>query len=98
MLVTRIAEDAADQLRASLANVEVNDLARTALVRGGLHPPRGTGTVAVVTAGTSDLPVAEEAAVTLDALGTACDARDGRRCRGSIACWRSIRSFARQPS
>jgi NCAIR mutase (PurE)-related protein len=69
VLVTRIGEDAADQLRASLPNVEVNDLARTALVRGNTPAPRGTGTVAVVTAGTSDLPVAEEAAVTLDALG-----------------------------
>jgi hypothetical protein len=69
VLVTRIGEDAADQLRASLPNVELNDLARTALVRGNIPAPRGTGTVAVVTAGTSDLPVAEEAAVTLDALG-----------------------------
>jgi len=67
--VTRIAADAASRLAASLPNVEVNQLARTAFVRGESPAPRGTGTVAVVTAGTSDLPVAEEAAVTLDALG-----------------------------
>lgn len=69
VLVTRIAEDAAERLHSSLSGVELNDLARTALVRGNIPAPRGKGTVAVVTAGTSDLPVAEEAAVTLDALG-----------------------------
>jgi len=69
VLVTRVAEDAAHRLASSMPNVEVNELARTALVRGGSSAPRGTGTIAVVTAGTSDLPVAEEAAVTLDALG-----------------------------
>jgi len=69
VLVTRIAEDAADHLTSSLPNVEVNELARTAFVPGNTPAPRGTGTVAIVTAGTSDLPVAEEAAVTLDALG-----------------------------
>jgi pyridinium-3,5-biscarboxylic acid mononucleotide synthase len=69
VLVTRLAQDAAHRLRSTLPGVELNDLARTALVRGNAPPPRGTGTVAVVTAGTSDLPVAEEAAVTLDALG-----------------------------
>jgi len=69
VLVTRIAEDAAHRLASMLSDVELNTLARTAFVRPGSPAPRGTGTVAVVTAGTSDLPVAEEAAVTLDALG-----------------------------
>ena len=32
-------------------------------------PPRGTGRVAIVSAGTSDLPVAEEAAVTAEIMG-----------------------------
>jgi len=68
-LVTRA--DAA--VRAALADrwedVEVNALARTVLLRGAVLPSRDTRTVAVVTAGTSDLPVAEEAVVTLDALG-----------------------------
>ncbi len=69
VLVTRVSEDAANRLASSLANVELNSLSRTAFVRGESPAPRGTGTVAVVTAGTSDLPVAEEAAATLDALG-----------------------------
>jgi NCAIR mutase (PurE)-related protein len=69
VLVTRIAPDAADQLQASLDGVEVNRVARTAYRLGADIPPRGKGSVAIVTAGTSDLPVAEEAAVTLAALG-----------------------------
>jgi len=69
VLVTRIAPDAAEQLEASLDSVELNGVARTAYRQGADAPPRGNGTVAIVTAGTSDLPVAEEAAVTLAALG-----------------------------
>jgi hypothetical protein len=69
VLVTRIADDAATRLAASMPNVELNPLAHTAFISSDSPPPRGTGTVAVVTAGTSDLPVAEEAAVTLGALG-----------------------------
>lgn len=74
VLVTRISPDAAEMLSASLPNVNVNELGRTAYLAGNEPPAQGTGTVAVVTAGTSDLPVAEEAAVTLAALGN-CVAR-----------------------
>jgi NCAIR mutase (PurE)-related protein len=69
VLVTRIAPDAADRLQAALDGVQVNRVARTAYRLGADTPPRGKGSVAIVTAGTSDLPVAEEAAVTLAALG-----------------------------
>jgi pyridinium-3,5-biscarboxylic acid mononucleotide synthase len=69
VLVTRIASDAAELLQASLDGVELNATARTAFRPGTEPAPLGSGTVAIVTAGTSDLPVAEEAAVTLAALG-----------------------------
>jgi len=69
VLVTRLSADAAEFLRAKLPDVELNAVARTAYLRGNEPPPRGEGKVVVVTAGTSDLPVAEEAAVTLEALG-----------------------------
>ena len=69
VLVTRIAPDAADRLQSSLDGVELNPVARTAYRQGSDAPQRGNGTVAIVTAGTSDLPVAEEAAVTLGAMG-----------------------------
>src|SRR6185437_15219771 len=55
VLVTRIAIDACDALVASLPGVEVNVVARTAYLPGREPPAPGVGTVAIVTAGTSDL-------------------------------------------
>ncbi len=74
LLVTRLSDDGAAALATSLPGVQLNALAHTAYLPGAEPPTPGTGTVAVVTAGTSDLPVAEEAAVTLAALGN-CVAR-----------------------
>ncbi|MBM3885594.1 MAG: nickel pincer cofactor biosynthesis protein LarB [Gemmatimonadetes bacterium] len=80
-LVTRVAPDGQAALRAHFPTVEVNPLGRTVLLRAATAPADrvagdlsstarpATRTVAVVTAGTSDLPVAEECAVTLDAIG-----------------------------
>jgi NCAIR mutase (PurE)-related protein len=52
----------------------VNELGRTVyLPRDPEPPPSGRGTVLVVTAGTADLPVAEEAAVTGRAFGNRVD-------------------------
>ncbi len=48
--------------------LEYHDRARL-LVAGGLPEPDGNGTVVVASAGTSDLPVAEEAALTAEFLG-----------------------------
>ena len=68
-LVTR-ADDAARQALATrFPDARVNALARTVALAGTVTVPTGGGTVLVVTAGTSDLPVAEEAAETLRALG-----------------------------
>ena len=74
VLITRIQPEAAHALGGAIPDVELNAVARTAYVPGSEPAPRGAGTVAVVTAGTSDLPVAEEASVTLAALGN-CVAR-----------------------
>jgi NCAIR mutase (PurE)-related protein len=68
-LATRLSDEAMAALTARFPNVEVNALGRTAFLRGGEPAPAGRGTILIVTAGTSDLPVAEEAAVTADALG-----------------------------
>jgi NCAIR mutase (PurE)-related protein len=68
-LATRVDPLAAQRLRARFQSVELNDLARTAYLAGREPPPPGRGPVLVMTAGTSDLPVAEEAAVTLRAAG-----------------------------
>ena len=69
VLATRIAEEAAPALLAALPGAEHNVLARTVMLRAAQPPATARGTLLVVTAGTSDLPVAEEAAVTADAMG-----------------------------
>jgi len=52
----------------------VNELGRTVYLAQDPEPPAsGRGTVLVVTAGTADLPVAEEAAVTARAFGNRVD-------------------------
>ena len=68
-LATRLDAASIDRLRYHFPNAEVNDLARTAFLSGDRPAPPGRGTVLVITAGTSDLPVAEEAGVTLRANG-----------------------------
>lgn len=68
-LVTRADPASQRALQARFPAAECNEVARTVLLRGAAPVQRGTRQVAVVTAGTSDLPVAEEASVTLDAFG-----------------------------
>ena len=72
-LVTRANGDALAALAAGFPRVEVNELARCAYLAPHEPTPRGNGTILIVTAGTSDLPVAEEAAVTARALGNTVD-------------------------
>ena len=68
-----LATRADDEVRAALGtrfpSASLNDLGRTVWLASGHETPRGTGDVLIVTAGTSDLPVAEEAAVSAVALG-----------------------------
>ena len=66
-LVTRLSPDKARALLAQYPKGTYHPDARIFEVRHGRF--RGAGTVAVVTAGTSDIPVAEEAAVTAAAMG-----------------------------
>jgi pyridinium-3,5-biscarboxylic acid mononucleotide synthase len=69
-LATRLAPEAAEALRAAFPGVELNALGRTAWLAPAEPVERKVrGPVLVVTAGTSDLPVAEEAAVTARAFG-----------------------------
>lgn len=69
VLVTRVAPESVAPLLEALPGAESNALARTVRVRAVQPPASARGSVLVVTAGTSDLPVAEEAAVTADAMG-----------------------------
>lgn len=68
-LVTRCGRETQGALAARFPGADVNELGRTVYLAPEEPVRQGIGTVLVVTAGTSDLPVAEEAAVTLAALG-----------------------------
>ena len=69
-LGTRATPAQAEALAARFPALEWNPLGRTVLLRDvGQEPSAVRGTVVVACAGTSDLPVAEEAAVTAAALG-----------------------------
>jgi len=59
-------------VREKVESVEYHETARTITLRQGDIEP-GTGTVLVVCAGTSDLPVAEEAVVTAAMMGNTVD-------------------------
>ena len=66
VLITRLTRDAYEEVAAEL-DIEYFDYARIALI-GGL-PEQRVGKIAVITGGTSDIPVAEESAITAEALG-----------------------------
>lgn len=67
ILVTRVSPEKADELK-KLVDVDYDPVSRIA-VHGRRFEALTKGYIAVVAAGTSDLPVAEEAAVTAEALG-----------------------------
>lgn len=68
-LATRADAEVRAALGARFSSANLNDLGRTVWLASEHPAPRGTGDVLIVTAGTSDLPVAEEAAVSAVALG-----------------------------
>lgn len=68
-LATRLSDAARAELARRFHGVRVNELGRTAHLPAAEEPPAGRGQVLIVTAGTSDLPVAEEASVTAAAMG-----------------------------
>ena len=70
LLATRVSDEAAEALRVTFPEAEHNALARTIVVRAdGDQEAKQNGTVLVISAGTSDLPVAEEAYVTAEVMG-----------------------------
>jgi pyridinium-3,5-biscarboxylic acid mononucleotide synthase len=69
-LATRATDDVRLALRAEFDGAQVNDVARTVHLRAERPIERKVlGSVLIASAGTADLPVAEEAAVTAGALG-----------------------------
>ncbi|HEX5831288.1 MAG TPA: nickel pincer cofactor biosynthesis protein LarB [Gemmatimonadaceae bacterium] len=69
LLVTRAAGPVRRVLAGRFPAAEVNEVGRTVHLAGDDPLPLADGSVVIVTAGTSDLPVAEEAAATACAMG-----------------------------
>lgn len=72
LLVTRTSQDAFEAVQARVPGAVFHDTARAITFRQNDTSP-GRGTVLVAAAGTSDLPVAEEAAVAAEFMGNAVD-------------------------
>jgi NCAIR mutase (PurE)-related protein len=71
VLATRVSADKAAEIIAALPGFAYHEAARTLTWRRepAATPPDDDGYVAVVSAGTSDVPVAEEAAITAECMG-----------------------------
>ena len=67
VLITRMSKEAADKA-AALESFKYYETARIGIA-GALPPTDGKGKIVIATGGTSDIPVAEEAALTAQALG-----------------------------
>jgi len=72
LLVTRATEDAYEAVRAHVPDAVYHSEARAITLAQG-NVPVGNGTILIVCAGTSDLGVAEEAAVTAEMMGNRID-------------------------
>ena len=66
---TRADKAVYDRLVPQFPDVQYHELARMVYQRKDTHNDNGDRTIAVVTAGTSDIPVAEEAALTAEIMG-----------------------------
>lgn len=69
VLVTRVVREKSECLLSEFPQARYNELARTLRIDSDDQQRTPIGDVAVITAGTSDLPVAEEARETLDWMG-----------------------------
>lgn len=69
ILITRMSREAADHC-GKTCSLDYHADAHCGIV-GQIPPPSGIGKVVIVTGGTSDIPVAEEAALTAEILGSA---------------------------
>lgn len=68
VLITRMSAEAAAQAAEQLTPFSYDPVSRIGIC-GALPEPDGAGDIVVATGGTSDMPVAEEAALTAEALG-----------------------------
>ena len=95
VLATRADEAAYAAVKALVPEAQYHPVARIVALRQ-TQSAESTGSLAVLCAGTSDLPVAEEAAVTAEVMGAG---RAGESMTSGlpdcIACWRTGKKSAR---
>ncbi len=72
LLVTKVKPEIFANIQKEIPQVLYNEMGQTMSYKVKTPPP-GKGKIAIITAGTSDIPVAEEAAVTCDVLGNEID-------------------------
>jgi NCAIR mutase (PurE)-related protein len=69
VLATRVTAEVAREVLAAVPAARYLEVPRIVVLGPSPEPTRGRGTIAVLTAGTADIPVAEEAAVTAELDG-----------------------------
>lgn len=72
LLVTKVGPEVFDKLKKKIPKAHYNSLAKVIYLKQQ-KPIPGKGKIVIITAGTSDIPVAEEAVVTCDILGNETD-------------------------
>lgn len=72
LLITKIGGETFSYVKKQIPSLNYNERAQAAWVKRTVPPP-GKGLIAIITAGTSDIPVAEEAYVTCDVLGNSTE-------------------------
>lgn len=73
ILVTRVDNRKAASIKKSIPKITYHPLSRTLTLVSGKTAMTGKGTILVVSAGTSDIPVAEEALITATIMGNKVD-------------------------
>jgi len=69
ILMTRLAPDKAEILLAEYPEAQYHPASQVLTLSRGAVPDRGRGAIVVISAGTSDIPIAEEAALTARIMG-----------------------------
>lgn len=72
LLITRVEPKVYTKIKKQIPKARYNSLAKAIHLKQK-NPPPGKGRIVIITAGTSDIPVAEEAAVTCEILGNEVD-------------------------
>ncbi len=72
LLITRVEPKVYTKIKKQIPKARYNSLAKTIYLKQK-NPPPGKGRIVIITAGTSDIPVAEEATVTCEIMGNEVD-------------------------